>query len=109
MPGSGSAWPPMPEMDAAAEWAPPQRRLKRAPPQVRLIDALSDAGLRAIEATSFVSPKWVPQLADAADVLARMRRAPGVAYPVLTPNLKVWSVALGRVWVCGSMQRGKLV
>lgn len=44
---------------------------------------------QAIEATSFVSPKWVPQLGDAAEVVARMRKAPGVEYPVLTPNMKV--------------------
>ncbi|KAG1676369.1 hypothetical protein FOA52_001164 [Chlamydomonas sp. UWO 241] len=56
--------------------------------KVALINALSDAGFKAIEATSFVSPKWVPQLADAADVMARMRWQPGVAYPVLTPNIK---------------------
>jgi isopropylmalate/homocitrate/citramalate synthase len=56
--------------------------------KVGLIDRLSDAGLPAIEATSFVSPKWVPQMADNADVMARIRRKPGVRYPVLTPNLK---------------------
>jgi len=53
-----------------------------------LIDRLSRTGLRTIEATAFVSPKWVPQMADAAEVLAGIRRAPGVAYPVLTPNLQ---------------------
>ncbi len=56
--------------------------------KVALIDMLSDAGMPAIEATSFVSPKWVPQMADAADVMARIRRKPGVRYPVLTPNMK---------------------
>ncbi|KAG2492154.1 hypothetical protein HYH03_009645 [Edaphochlamys debaryana] len=56
--------------------------------KVRLIDMLTDAGIKAIEATSFVSPKWVPQLADAKQVIAAMRKAPGVQYPVLTPNLK---------------------
>lgn len=54
--------------------------------KIELVDRLSATGLRAIEATSFVSPKWVPQLADAAEVYAGIRRATGVAYPVLVPN-----------------------
>src|SRR5271169_2936820 len=54
--------------------------------KVRFIDALSDAGLPAIEATSFVSPKAIPQLADAADVLRAIRHRTGVRYPVLVPN-----------------------
>jgi hydroxymethylglutaryl-CoA lyase len=62
--------------------------------KVALIDALSDAGFRSIEATSFVSPKWVPQMADAADVMARIRRRPGVRYSVLTPNLTGFEAAL---------------
>jgi hydroxymethylglutaryl-CoA lyase len=61
--------------------------------KVALIDMLTDAGLPAIEATSFVSAKWVPQMADAADVMARIRRKPGVRYPVLTPNLKGFDAA----------------
>jgi hydroxymethylglutaryl-CoA lyase len=61
--------------------------------KVTLIDMLTDAGLPAIEATSFVSPKWVPQMADAADVMARIRRKPGVRYPVLTPNMKGFEAA----------------
>jgi hydroxymethylglutaryl-CoA lyase len=56
--------------------------------KVRYIDLLSETGLRWIEATSFVSPKAIPQLADAGDVFARIRKTPGVRYPVLTPNLK---------------------
>lgn len=56
--------------------------------KVRFIDLLSDTGLRWIEATSFVSPKAIPQLADAAEVFTRIRKAPGVRYPVLTPNMK---------------------
>lgn len=56
--------------------------------KVRYIDLLSDTGLRWIEATSFVSPKAIPQLADAAEVFARIHKAPGVRYPVLVPNLK---------------------
>ncbi len=62
--------------------------------KVALIDRLTDAGFPAIEATAFVSPKWVPQMADAAEVLARIRRKPGVRYPVLTPNLKGFEAAL---------------
>ena len=62
--------------------------------KVALIDMLTDAGLPAIEATSFVSPKWVPQMADAADVMGRIARKPGVRYPVLTPNLKGFDAAL---------------
>ena len=54
--------------------------------KIALIDRLSATGLRSIEATAFVSPKWVPQMADAAQVLAGIRRAPGVSYPVLVPN-----------------------
>ncbi|HEX6362489.1 MAG TPA: hydroxymethylglutaryl-CoA lyase [Albitalea sp.] len=56
--------------------------------KVELIERLADAGLPAVEATAFVSPKWVPQMADHTEVLERIRRRPGVSYPVLTPNLK---------------------
>jgi hydroxymethylglutaryl-CoA lyase len=62
--------------------------------KVELIDRLTDAGLQAIEATSFVSPKWVPQMGDAAQVMAAIRRRPGVRYPVLTPNMKGFEAAL---------------
>ena len=54
--------------------------------KITLIDRLSATGLRTIEATSFVSPRWVPQLADAADVFRGIHRVAGVAYPVLVPN-----------------------
>lgn len=54
--------------------------------KIELIDRLSATGLRTIEATSFVSPKWIPQLADAAEVFAGIARTPGIAYPVLVPN-----------------------
>ena len=56
--------------------------------KVELIERLADAGLPAVEATAFVSPKWVPQMADHTEVLERVRRKPGVSYPVLAPNLK---------------------
>lgn len=54
--------------------------------KVGFIEALANAGLPVVEATSFVNPKWVPQLADAEEVLERLRRKPGVRYPVLVPN-----------------------
>ena len=64
------------------------------PIKVGLIDRLTAAGLPAIEATSFVSPKWVPQMADNAQVMAAIRRKPGVGYPVLTPNRQGFDAAL---------------
>lgn len=54
--------------------------------KIRLVDCLSEAGFRRIEVASFVSPKRVPQMADGAEVLAGIRRAPGVSYAALTPN-----------------------
>ena len=62
--------------------------------KIELIDRLSRTGLRSIEATSFVSPKWVPQLADAAAVFAGISRVPGIGYPVLVPNEKGYERAL---------------
>jgi len=62
--------------------------------KLELIARLADAGLRAIESASFVSPKWVPQMADHADLMQRLVRRPGVSYPVLTPNLKGFEAAL---------------
>jgi hydroxymethylglutaryl-CoA lyase len=62
--------------------------------KIRLVDALSACGFRKIETTSFVSPKWVPQMADAAQVMAGIARAPGIAYAALTPNLRGLEAAL---------------
>ena len=62
--------------------------------KIALIDRLSATGLQSIEATSFVSPKWVPQLADAAEVFAGIARKPGVHYPVLVPNERGYERAL---------------
>jgi hydroxymethylglutaryl-CoA lyase len=62
--------------------------------KVELVDRLTDAGFAAIEVTSFVSPKWVPQMADGAEVMARIRRKPGVVYSVLVPNMKGFEGAL---------------
>lgn len=56
--------------------------------KIKLIDLLSACGFKKIEATSFVSPKWVPQMGDAAEVMAGINRKPGVRYTVLTPNMK---------------------
>jgi hydroxymethylglutaryl-CoA lyase len=62
--------------------------------KVALIDALTDAGFAAIEATAFVSPKWVPQMADNAEVMAGIKRKPDVRYSVLTPNVKGFEAAI---------------
>ncbi len=62
--------------------------------KVALIEGLAEAGLSVVESGSFVSPKWVPQMADTAQVLARLHRKPGVSYPVLVPNMKGLEAAL---------------
>jgi len=62
--------------------------------KVELVDRLTDAGFSDIEVTSFVSPKWVPQMADGAEVMRRIRRKPGVVYSVLVPNMKGLEAAL---------------
>ena len=61
--------------------------------KIELVHRLQDAGLTEIEVTSFVSPKWVPQMADAAEVMAGIQRKPGVRYSVLTPNMKGFEAA----------------
>jgi hydroxymethylglutaryl-CoA lyase len=63
--------------------------------KIALIEQLAEAGLAVIEAGSFVSPKWIPQMADTAGVLAGLKRKPGVAYPVLVPNMKGFEAARG--------------
>ncbi len=62
--------------------------------KIALVDRLSRAGFRNVEAASFVSPKWVPQMADGAEVMAGIARRPGAVYSVLTPNLKGFENAL---------------
>ena len=69
------------------EWVPTETKIS-------LIEKLADAGLTKIEATSFVSPKWVPQLKDAHEVFTGIKRISGVSYPVLTPNMKGFERAL---------------
>ena len=91
----------LPAMDDAPAQAVPEVRIVEVGPRdglqnerahiptdakIALVDRLSATGLRSIEATSFVSPQWVPQLADAAEVFAGIARRPGIAYPVLVPN-----------------------
>jgi hydroxymethylglutaryl-CoA lyase len=62
--------------------------------RIELIERLADAGLPVVEAGSFVSPKWVPQMSDTGEVMARVRRRKGVSYPVLVPNMKGLEAAI---------------
>ena len=62
--------------------------------KISLIEKLVDAGLQVVESGSFVSPRWVPQMASSAEVFSRLDRKPGVSYPMLTPNLKGLELAL---------------
>ncbi len=71
-----------------------EKQMIPAAVKVELVDRLTAAGFRNIEVTSFVSPKWVPQMADAAEVMAQITRKPGVVYSVLTPNMKGFEGAL---------------
>jgi hydroxymethylglutaryl-CoA lyase len=70
-----------------------EARILPAATKIALIERLADAGLTVVEAGSFVSPKWIPQMADTAEVLAGLRRKPGVRYPVLVPNMKGFDAA----------------
>ena len=72
-----------------------ESRLVPTDDKVRLIDALSETGLRAIEITSFVNPKWIPQLADGAEVSRRIKRRPGLVYSALVPNKQGLDAAIG--------------
>ncbi len=78
--------------------------------KIALVDKLSDAGFRRIECASFVSPKWVPQMAGSAEVLAGIRRARGVRYAALTPNMRGYDDALAaradEIAVFGSASEG---
>jgi len=71
-----------------------EKKLVPTDVKIELINRLSETGLKVIEATSFVSPKWVPQMGDNADVYQGIDRRPGVSYPVLTPNIKGLEKAL---------------
>ncbi|MEM7724038.1 MAG: hydroxymethylglutaryl-CoA lyase [Pseudomonadota bacterium] len=78
--------------------------------KIALVDRLSQAGFRRIEVASFVSPKWVPQMADSADVLAGIARAPGVRYAALTPNMRGFEGAVAakanEIAIFGSASEG---
>ncbi|MBO6896275.1 MAG: hydroxymethylglutaryl-CoA lyase [Shimia sp.] len=78
--------------------------------KVALVDCLSKAGFKRIEVASFVSPKWVPQMADSADVLAGITRAEGVSYAALTPNMRGFEGAVAakadEVAIFGSASEG---
>ena len=70
-----------------------ESRLIPTPRKIELVDRLSGCGLTRLEVASFVSPKWVPQMADGAAVLAGIARAPGARYAALVPNLKGYAAA----------------
>ena len=78
--------------------------------KIALVNCLSEAGFKRIEIASFVSPKWVPQMADSADVLAGIMRAEGVSYAALTPNLRGFEGALAakadEIAIFGSASEG---
>ena len=78
--------------------------------KIALCDMLSEAGFRRIEVASFVSPKWVPQMADGAEVLAGLSRATGVSYGALTPNLRGYEAAISanadEIAIFGSASEG---
>ncbi len=71
-----------------------EKRLIPTAEKIALIDLLSRAGFRRIEVASFVSPKWVPQMADSAQVLVGITRASGVFYAALTPNMQGYAGAV---------------
>lgn len=71
-----------------------EAKLVPAAVKIELINRLSKTGLKTIEATSFVSAKWVPQMADNQEVLRGIEKHEGISYPVLTPNLKGFEAAL---------------
>ncbi|WP_279391745.1 hydroxymethylglutaryl-CoA lyase [Shimia aestuarii] len=87
-----------------------EKRLIPTDEKIALVDCLSRAGFRRIEIASFVSPKWVPQMADSADVLAGITRAEGVSYAALTPNMRGFEGAVAakadEIAVFGSASEG---
>lgn len=87
-----------------------QSRLIAAVDKIALVDRLSAAGFSHIEVTSFVSPKWVPQMGDAAEVMAGISRKAGVTYAALTPNLRGFEAAMaahaGEVAIFASASEG---
>lgn len=89
-----------------------QNEARRIPvtEKIALVDCLGRAGFRRIECASFVSPKWVPQMADSGEVLAGISRVPGVSYAALTPNMKGFEAAMAagadEVAIFGSASEG---
>ena len=87
-----------------------QKRIIPVESKIELIDALSDCGFTHIESTSFVSPKWVPQMADASAVMAGISRRQGTTYTALTPNLQGYEAAMDakvdEVAIFGSASEG---
>ena len=87
-----------------------EKRMIATADKIALINMLSGTGLTRIEATSFVSPRWVPQMGDAAAVMAGITRAPGVGYAVLTPNMKgydgAWAAKADEIAVFASASEG---
>lgn len=87
-----------------------EKRFVPTEDKIALVDRLSECGFRKIEVTSFVSPKWVPQMADAQEVMEGIHRHPAVVYSVLTPNVKGYTAALkvsaDEVAIFGSASEG---
>lgn len=87
-----------------------EKTLIKTADKIALVDMLSDCGFEKIEVTSFVSPKWVPQMADASEVMAGISRKAGVSYTVLTPNMRGYEGAVAakadEVAVFGSASEG---
>ena len=87
-----------------------EKRLIPTEEKIALVDCLSRAGFKRIEIASFVSPKWVPQMADSGDVLAGITRAPGVSYAALTPNMRGFEGAVAakadEIAIFGSASEG---
>ncbi|WP_127112439.1 hydroxymethylglutaryl-CoA lyase [Shimia sediminis] len=87
-----------------------EKRLIPTAEKIALVDCLSQAGFRRIEVASFVSPKWVPQMADSAEVLAGISRAAGVSYAALTPNMRGFEGAMAakadEIAIFGSASEG---
>lgn len=87
-----------------------EARLIPTTEKIALVDCLSKAGFRRIECASFVSPKWVPQMADSAEVMAGIARHPGVSYAALTPNMRGFEAAVvagaDEVAIFGSASEG---
>jgi len=71
-----------------------EKRMIATADKIALVDRLSECGFSKIEVTSFVPPKWVPQMADASEVMAGIKRAPDVSYAVLTPNMRGFDAAV---------------